>query len=207
VGSQTAGLKSTGLSVTTRPTFASGRAEVWVGSGNKLYRVTLTATGAFLRAVAVNVTQQPAGAVLALRLSPDGARLALVLGGPRPTDGGDLYVGAVVRDAGPVSVDTLDRISPKGVKIVDVSWLNPIRLFSVGQQTSSGDSVTVDTGVDGTAVAIRDVGLPRAPDSVTVAVGASAWLSAGGFVWVQNAGQWSSPTGGQTPGTAPIYVE
>jgi hypothetical protein len=43
---------------------------------------------------------------------------------------------------------------------------------------------------------------------VTVTNGAIAWLSAGGFVWEQNAaGQWVSPTGGQTPGTAPIYLE
>ncbi|HVU92801.1 MAG TPA: hypothetical protein VHC23_11230 [Jatrophihabitans sp.] len=208
VGSQGSGLKSTGLSdITTRPTFASGRPEVWVGSGDRIYRVTLTATGTFVRAVAVAVTQQPAGRLLALRLSPDGARVAIVLGGPKRADGGDLYVGAVVRDAGPVSVDTLQRLSPKSVKVVDVAWLNQIRLLSVGQQTSPGDSVTVDTWVDGDVVAVRDIGLPRPPDSVTVAVGANAWLSAAGFVWVQSGGQWTSPTGGQTPGTAPIYVE
>jgi hypothetical protein len=160
-----------------------------------------------VRAVAVAVTQQPAGRLLALRLSPDGARVAIVLGGPKRADGGELYVGAVVRDAGPVSVDTLQRLSPKSVKVVDVAWLNQIRLLSVGQQTSPGDSVTVDTWVDGDVVAVRDIGLPRPPDSVTVAVGANAWLSAAGFVWVQSGGQWTSPTGGQTPGTAPIYVE
>jgi hypothetical protein len=208
VGSLTAGLKATTLSnITTRPTFATGRPEVWVGSGDKIYRVTLTATGAFVRAVAVPLTQQPAGRVLALRLSPDGARVAIVLGGTKRADGGDLYVGAVIRDAGPVSVDALARLNPKSVKVVDVAWLNQIRLLSVGQQSSSGDSVTIDTWVDGDRVAVRDVGLPRPPDSVTVAVGARAWLSAGGFVWVQSSGQWASPNGGQTPGNAPIYVE
>jgi hypothetical protein len=34
------------------------------------------------------------------------------------------------------------------------------------------------------------------------------WLSAGGFVWKQSGNAWVSPgQTGQTPGTAPVYLE
>jgi hypothetical protein len=208
VGNLGAGVKPTELiGVLTRPAFETDRREVWIGNGTRVYRVVVSASGSKpqLRQVPI-LDSNNTGRVVALRMSPDGARVALVLASGQPANG-ELYVGAVVRDSGQVAIDGLTRISPQGLTVNDVAWLNPLRLFAVGVSQSTGDSLSYDAGVDGADWRTRVVGLSDKPDSVTVAAGASAWLSAEGFVWEQSAGQWVSPTGGQTPGTAPVYLE
>jgi hypothetical protein len=210
VGSQDTGLKPTSVrGALSRPAFARGRREVWVGSGTKVYRVTLSPSVGRVEAKVdpVALLDVPnAARILSVRISPDGARIALVLAAAR-ADGGQLFIGSIVRSAGDVRVDALETISPQQAIVTDVAWLNPLRLFAIGRLSSSQDSLTFDTGVDGTDWTPRVVGLSSRPDKVTVTAGASAWVSAGGFVWVQSAGQWVSPTGGQTPGTAPVYIE
>jgi hypothetical protein len=208
VGNQVNGLKPTGIrGVTTRPSFDSGHREVWVGVGSRLVRVTLSPSGSKTGSYSVPVAQPPAATLRAVRMSPDGARLAVVVDRPQH-DAPALLIGSIVRGTGPVRVDSLIPISPLNATIVDVAWLNSVRLFAIGSTPGSRDSLSFDTGVDGTDWTPRPVGLSSPPDSVTVTNGAIAWLSAGGFVWEQNAaGQWVSPTGGQTPGTAPIYLE
>jgi Lipoprotein LpqB beta-propeller domain len=206
VGTQEAGLRPAAVSgPLTRPAFAPGRSEVWIGSGARIYRVTIDAASS--RVDRVPMLQVPgAGRVIAVRISPDGARIAVVLAPPKG-NGGTLYIGSIVRGSGPTRIDALAAISPQAAVITDVAWLNPLRLFAIGHVTSSQDSLSFDTGVDGTDWTSRIVGLSKVPDAVTVTAGASAWVSADGFVWVQSAGQWVSPTGGQTSGTAPIYLE
>jgi hypothetical protein len=206
VGSQEAGLRATTLTgPLTRPAFAPGRNEVWVGDGTRIYRVTFDTAAP--KVDRVPVLQVPgAGRVIAVRISPDGARIAVVMGPPRGT-AGTLYVGSIVRGSGAPRIDALAPISPQAALITDVAWLTPLRLFAIGHLVNSSDALSFDTGVDGTDWSSRAVGLSKAPDAVTVTAGASAWVSADGFVWVQSAGQWISPTGGQTPGTAPIYLE
>jgi Lipoprotein LpqB beta-propeller domain len=206
VGNAKMGVKATTVRGTlSRPAFAPGRNEVWVGKGSGIVRVTIDGTGG--HASAVPIVQAPGnGRIVAVRLSPDGSRIAVVLAASgRP--GGQLCVGSVVRSADEVRIDSLQTISPQQARITDVAWLNQLRLFAVGRLSVSQDSLTFDTGVDGTDWSSHQLGLSRAADSVTVTTGASAWVSANGFVWMQNAGQWVSPTPGQTVGTNPVYLE
>ena len=206
VGTLSGGLKPVALAgVTTRPSFATDRREVWVGAGTKLYRVSLTASGAPAAVAAVAMTQPPGGSLTALRVSPDGARLALVFSSG--TAGGRLYVSAIVRGSGPVRLAPLDQVNAPGSVVLDVGWVSPLRLLALGRPDGSSDYFTYDVAVDGTDWQGHLVGLSSPPDSITVTSGSIAWLSAGEFVWQQNGEEWQPPTGGQTPGTAPVYLE
>jgi hypothetical protein len=209
VGNESAGLKSTPVrGPLTRPSFAHARREVWVGAGAKLYRIALDASGAPVGKPSVVPLggAAPGSHIVSLRVSPDGVQTALVLSGPAGE--GQLWIGSIIRGTGQVQVGGLHAISPKEAVISDVAWLTSLRLFAIGQVGNASDPVTFDTGVDGTGwTSGQVVGLPKRPDRVTVTAGASAWVSADGFVWVQRGGQWASPVGGQTPGTAPVYVE
>jgi Lipoprotein LpqB beta-propeller domain len=205
------GTSTTGVRPTTvhgqlsRPAFAPGRKEVWIGVGTQVYRVTVNGTTA--HPARVPMVQAPGnGQIRALRLSPDGSRIAVVLAAPGKADG-QLCIGSIVRSAGEVRIDALEPISPQQALVTDVGWLSRLRLFAVGHEAGSSDPLTFDTGVDGTDWSTNALGLTPGADSVTVAVGASAWVSARGFVWVQRAGHWDPPTGGQTPGTDPVYLE
>jgi hypothetical protein len=210
VGTQELGLRPTTVrGDLTRPAFGRGRRELWIGDGTRIFCLSLTlgSGGVSAKVVTVPLAGVSDGTrVKSVRLSPDGARVAVVVTGEKES-GGQLYIGSVVRGAGQVRIDSLQLISPQQAVVTDVAWLNPLRLFAIGRLTTSSDSLTFDTGVDGTDWTTRVVGLSSAPDWVTVTGGATAWVSAGGFVWVQSAGQWVSPSGGQTLGTAPVYLE
>jgi hypothetical protein len=188
----------------SRPAFAPGRAEVWVGDGPHVYRVNVD--GSRPRAERVPVLTG-GGQVLALRFSPEGSRIAVVVSGA----GGltRLYVGSIVRGAGVPRVDGLKPISPEGVAVRDVAWLDSFKLFAIGYFVDSQDARTFETGVDGTDWTNEALGnLPVPPDSVTAATSSSVWVSADGYVWRQSGSSWESPgTTGQTPGTAPVYLE
>lgn len=208
-GSESAGLKPTTVRGNlTRPSFAHGRREVWVGNGTAVDRLTVNAAGDPIgKPVVVPVAGAAAGSrVVSVRISPDGVRIALVLSGPAGAN--QLWIGSIVRGTGPLQIVGLHAISPKQAVITDVAWITSLRLFAIGRLGNSSDPVTFDTGVDGTDWTPAQVtGLPRAPETVTVTAGASAWVAAGNFVWTQSGGQWAPPVGGQTPGTAPVYVE
>jgi hypothetical protein len=205
VGTQRGGLHPTSVRGSlSRPAFVPGRDEVWVGDGTKLYRVRVEPTGP-------RVDQVPmlssGGQVLALRLSPEGSRIAIVISGA--SGSAQLYVGAVVRGAGPPRVDGLKPISPVGVVVTDVAWLDAFKLFAIGYLAGSQDSRTFETGVDGTDWTNATIGnLPAPPDSVTAATSANVWVSANGYVWKLSGNSWVSPgPNGQTPGSAPVYLE
>jgi hypothetical protein len=187
----------------SRPAFAPGRAEVWVGNGPRIYRVTIDAAGSHIERVPILTS---GGEVVALRFSPEGSRIAVVISGA----GGltRLYIGSVVRGAGPPRVDSLKPISPEGVVVRDVAWLDSFKLFAIGYLAGSQDARTFETGVDGTDWTNEAISLPVPPDSVTAATSSSVWVSAAGFVWKQSGTSWVSagPTG-QTPGRAPVYLE
>lgn len=205
-GNQSAGLRPTTLhGPLTRPSFAPGLREAWVGVGAGVDRVTIAGTTG--RVSAVPVVQAPAGdQILALRISPDGVRVALVFGRPGQTSG-RLFIGSLERGAAQARIDQLTQISPQLVSIRDVAWSNPIRLIAVGRGRYDDPSY-FDTVVDGSDWTTHALGLSTEADSVTVTGGATPWVSAGGFVWeLGPAQQWLPPTGGQTPGTKPVYAE
>lgn len=207
VGSEAAGLRPTAVQgQLSRPAFAPGRGEVWIGEGARLLRVT---PGAKPRVLPVPIPAVSGGGrVVALRLSPEGSRIALVVSGAT-AQSAQLYVGSIVRGNGQVRVDTLEPISPKGVVVGDVAWLDSQKLFAIGSFAATGEPRIFETGVDGTEwtnLSIGNLALP--PDSVTVATAANVWVSANGYVWKQNGSQWVSPgPTGQTPGRAPVYLD
>jgi hypothetical protein len=208
VGNQRVGVRPTPVhGALTRPAFAPGTDEVWIGDGPRLFRVEISGTHGVVSPVAI-----PSGAgggrIVAIRLSPEGSRIAIVFAGAT-AGSASLYIGSIVRGSGQVRVDTLTLISPEGVSVLDVGWLDSLKLFAIGSFTGSAEGRTFQTGVDGSEWANSTISnLPNAPDSVTAATAAPVWVSENNLVWQQGGTQWVSPVStGQTPGTMPIYLE
>ena len=207
VGTQRAGLHSTGVQgVLTRPAFVPGQAEVWIGDGPRVYRVTVGEGRSRVFPVSIPAVSG-GGQVIAVRLSPEGSRVAIVVSGAGGST--QLYIGSIVRGAGPVRIGGVEQVSPNGVVVHDVAWLDSVRLFAIGFFAGSQDARTFETGVDGTEWTNEGLGnLPNPPDSVAAATGANVWVSAGSNVWKQSGNSWVSPgPTGQTPGSAPVYLE
>lgn len=206
VGSQSAGLRPTSvIGDLSRPAFAPGLDEVWIGNGSQLYRVAVGAPATVTKVPIPAVAG--GGRILALRLSPEGSRIAIVVAGARAASS-QLFVGAIVRGAGQVRVDTLDLISPKAVEVTDVAWLDALKLFAIGSFSDTHEAKTFETGVDGSEWTNDGIGnLAVAPDSASVTTAANVWVSANGYVWKQSGSQWVSPgPTGQTPGRKPVYL-
>ena len=209
VGSQTGGLHRTSVSgVTSRPAFAPGRDEVWVAAGAGIRRVTMSGRTTTVSPVAVP-TSVAGGRIVALRLSPEGSRIALAVRSP---DGQSrLYVGAVVRGSGGlVRVDTLTQVSQEGAVVTDVGWLEPLKLFAIGSDSDTRDGRIFDVGVDGSEWTDDGIGeLPDPPVNLTVTQGEHVWVTSNNSVWVQSGGSsWYSPgTGSSTTGYEPVYLE
>lgn len=212
VGTQRGGPRPTTVrGQLSRPAWAPGLAEVWIGNGSRL--VAVTTDGRTSRAVDVSVPSAVGGGqIVAVRFSPDGSRVALVVSG---VVGGQhravLLVGPVVRGTGGPQIAVLTAISPDGVVPTDVAWFDPLHLIATGTLAGSKEPRIFDTFVDGSAWNARDIGnLPTAPDALTATAGALVWVSTpGGFVWEQSGGpsSWISPSEpGQTSGTQPTYL-
>lgn len=206
VGTATGGLRQRlAAGALSRPAWAPDADEVWIGDGTSLYRVTSDG-----RPNAVTMSTPNGGAlgsVVAVRFSPEGTRIALVLA---TADGASrIWVGSVVRpETGTVTVDDLEPISPQGVKIKDLAWNGQLKLFATGSDVATNEPGIYEVQVDGSAWTPRSNGnLPDAADSITIAENQVAWVSTGSTVWEQRAGEWVSPKGGQTPGTNPVYTE
>ena len=206
VGTFASGLHETSVrGELSRPSWAPRRDEVWVGRGNSLFRVDLHGKATAVQLAAA--TGAVRGNVIAVRFSPDGGRIALVLASE---DGSQIWIGSVARNqqTQQVTVDGLAPISPQGVTITDVAWNDQLNLFAIGRDASTGVASVYETHVDGSLWTSRGTSnLPPTPDSITVAEKEAAWVSAGGTVWEQAAGSWVSPGQGQTPGEAPVYLE
>ncbi len=209
VGSTQAGVRLTTVprGFLSRPAWAPGLDEVWIGDGAQVFRVDTSGRTSSVKQVATP-SAAGGGRIVALRLSPDGARIALVVSGSHRT--GQLYIGSVVRGAGEPQVVNLQPMSPDGVVMTDVAWNYALRLTAIGFLASSGDPKVFEVGVDGAQFDERGIsGLPAAPTSLTATAGApQAWVSADGFVWIQSGTtSWISPgPSGQTVGTNPIYL-
>lgn len=188
----------------TRPAWAPDATEIWVGSGSKLYRVSQTG---LVRVVQVDaVGGKPSSNYVAVRLSPDGSRIALVL---RSGSTSQIYVGLIVRSGAHVRVANLTPISPQGIAIRDVAWNDDLKLFAIGTNIVTTTWGLYEVQSDGSLWTLRSSsGLPQAPDSLTVASGAVAVVSAGVTVWRQLAGpSWEGLVLDVTLGSNPVYVE
>lgn len=210
------GTQSGGLHVTTvhgqlsRPAWAPGLPEVWIGDGSQL--LVVTTNGRTSKAEAVSVTTGVGGGrIVAVRFSPDGSRVALVVsGGAAGQKRAVLSVGPVVRTGtGPPQVPALVPLSPDGVVPTDVAWIDSTHLIATGRPAGSNEAEIFRTLVDGSDWSAGGTGnLAQQPDSLTAAPDALVWVSTpDGFVWEQNQSSWVSPgDGGQTAGTQPIYL-
>lgn len=189
----------------SRPAWVPNSDEVWVGDGKKIYRST--STGGMSQVQFTAETGTVAGQIIALRFSPEGARVALVI---KADDGtSQVWIGDIVRSGDAVRVGGLIPISPLGIAVTDVAWNDAFKLFAIGHEISSDEGGVFEVQCDGSVWTPRGIGtLPQDPDSISVAENVNASVSAGGTVWQQHGGTWISPTGsGTSYGTNPVYLE
>ncbi len=188
----------------SRPSWAPGRREVWIGNGSNLVRVTGPKS---VQSVPLNVPQGKAtGQVVAVRISPDGGRVALVL---KTGDSSQVYVGTIVRNGNQVSVDNLQPISPQAVNITDVAWNDQFTMFATGGDTIiGGEDQVYEVQCDGSDWTQRgNFELPGSPTSVTAASGSEVVVSSRGSIYQQQGASWSALLNGESLGTNPVYLE
>lgn len=183
----------------TRPSWAPGLREAWVGVGGRLYRF-----GDNGKAIAVT-TALAGGRIVALRFSPEGSRLAMIVSGPSGQS--QLWVGAVLRSGQSVRINSPVPITPPTDVLTDVAWNDDTTLYVIGQDQMT-DSVLWQVQCDGSNMIARvSTGLPQLPDSITANGGAPPFVSAGGAVFKQSDSEWESPSKTTTYGTKPVYLE
>ncbi len=188
----------------SRPTWAPGINEVWVGVGQFIFRASSTGRPSKVLVSTIG-SNKVSGRVAALRFSPEGSRVAIVLAASDGT--AQVWVGSVVRASGQVRVEDAEPISPQGIVVTDVAWNDQMKLFAIGRDQATGEANVFEVQVDGSLWTPRSVtNLPDAPDSITVAENVPAWVSAADTVWTQRGSTWSGP-GFENSGTNPVYVE
>jgi hypothetical protein len=186
----------------TDPTTAGTRAEVWtVRDGAGVVRLP---SGGSPQTVSAT-TLAGLGRATAFQLSPDGVRAAVVVQGP---EGGQLYVGTVVRDEDTVSVRDWRSVAPTVRQVVDVAWRNAGLLMLLADDPSAERTVPYTVGVDGWGLqATTTSGLPGRPTAIAAAPGRQPLVSANGTMWTLAGGNWVTLVRGAEPrpGTAPFY--
>jgi len=186
----------------TDPTTAGTRAEVWtVRDGAEVVRLPSSGPAQTVSAT----TLAGLGPVTAFQLSPDGVRVAVVSQG---AEGGQVYVGTVVRDEDAVSVRDLRAVAPTVQQVVDVAWRNSGLLMVLAGDPGTGRTVPWTVGVDGWDLTENTTsGLPGQPTAVAAAPGRQPLVSADGTMWQLSSGNWVTLVRGQEPrpGSAPFY--
>jgi hypothetical protein len=186
----------------TDPTTAGTRAEAWtVKDGSEVVRVP---SGGSAQAVSAT-TLAGLGRTTVFQLSPDGVRAAVVSQGP---EGGQLYVGTVVRDDATVSVRDLRSVAPTIRQVTDVAWRNSGLLMLLGGDPSTGRTVPYTVGVDGWQLTENTTsGLPEAPTAIAAAPQRQPLVSAGGKIWQLASANWVTLVRGEEPrpGVGPFY--
>jgi len=186
----------------TAPTTAAPRAEVWtVRNGTEVVRVP---SGGAPQTVSAT-TLAGLGRTSTFQLSPDGVRVAVVVEG---SQGGQLYVGTVVRADDTVSVRDLRSVAPSVHQVVDVAWRNAGTLMLLAGDPSTDRTVPYTVGVDGwllTDVSLS--GLPGQPTALAAAPGRQPLVSADGQMWQFAGGNWVTLVRGAPvlSGAAPFY--
>jgi hypothetical protein len=186
----------------TAPTTSGPRAEVWtVLDGVQVVR--LPAGGA---PQTVNApTLAGLGRASTFQLSPDGVRAAVVIDTPQ---GGQLYVGTVVRAEDNVSVRDLRSVAPSVRQVVDVGWRNSGVLMVLAGDPGEQRTVPYTVGVDGWALTtVTMAGLPGQPTSLAAAPSRQPLVAADGTLWLLSGGMWVTLLRGEQPvaGSAPFY--
>jgi hypothetical protein len=186
----------------TDPSTAGTRAEVWtVRDGTEVVRLPAGGSPQTVSATSMATL----GPATAFQLSPDGVRAAVIVQG---VDGGQLYVGTVVRDQDAVSFQDLRSVAPTVRQVVDVAWRNAGLLMLLATDPGTGRTVPYAVGVDGWDLnGTTTSGLPGQPTAVAAAPGRQPLISANGTMWQLAGGNWVTLVRGEEPrpGTAPFY--
>jgi hypothetical protein len=186
----------------TPPTSAGSRAEIWtVRNGDEVVR--LTSGGAPQTVTAA--TLAGLGRATAFQLSPDGVRAAVVVEG---AEGGQLYLGTVVRTEGTVGVRDLRSVTPTLRQVVGVAWRNAGRLVLLAGDPGEQRTVPYEVDVDGWGLtSVTTSGLPGQPTAIAAAPSRLPLVSANGTMWQLLGGYWVTLVRGAQPlpGGAPFY--
>jgi Lipoprotein LpqB beta-propeller domain len=209
------GTRKTGLRVAdlpagpmSRPAWAPGLPEVWLGYGTTLVRVPTSGPSSGVPSqVAISGRGNLTGAITAVRFSPDGTRIALVMGGAGRV--AQCAVGTVDRNGSNVRIDNLVLVTPSRMTVTDAAWYDGTTLYVTGR-TDPSDYGVWSLQSDGSALSMRpSSNLPATPESIAAASGELPWVASGGGVFIQGPNAWTSPFGGITTvrGRSPIYLE
>jgi hypothetical protein len=186
----------------TDPTTAGTRTEAWtVRDGAEVVRLPAGGSPQTVSAT----TLAGLGRATTFQLSPDGVRAAVVIQG---TQGGQLYVGTVVRDEDAVSVRELRSIAPTVHQVIDVAWRNAGLLMLLAGDPSTERTVPYSVGVDGwDLTSTTTSGLPGTATAVAAAPGRQPLVSADHTMWQLAGGTWVTLVRGEEPrpGSAPFY--
>jgi Lipoprotein LpqB beta-propeller domain/Sporulation and spore germination len=186
----------------TAPTTAGTRPEVWtVRDGDEVIRLPAGGSPQTVNAT----TLGGLGRATTFELSPDGVRAAVVIDTPQ---GGQLYVGTVVRAEDTVNVRDLRSVAPSMHQVTDVAWRNAGLLMVLAGDPSAARTVPYTVGVDGWGLTMVTLaGLPAQPTALAAAPSRPPLVSADGTLWVLSGGTWVTLLRGEQPvaGTAPFY--
>jgi hypothetical protein len=185
------------------PSVAATREEAWVvRDGISVVRVLAGAPPQAVNAP----TLSGLGRAEVLRLSPDGARAAVVVEGP---EGLALYVGTVVRaEDGSVALRDLRDVAPSLSQVADVAWSDSDTLLVLAGDAGNDRIAPYSVGVDGWGlVQVPTAGLPSQPSTIAAAPTRQPLVDAGGTIWQLAGGTWVTLVRGREPlpGAAPIY--
>jgi hypothetical protein len=185
----------------TAPTWGAGVDEVWtVRNGTEILRVPSQGQPNLV----VGEDLDRIGRVSVLRLSRDGARVALVAG---PQGGQKLYVGAVNRTGG-AALGQLSLIAPDLRNVVDVAW-SAADTVVVLTRSGASDAAMHSVAIDGSAAeSVTTSGLPGPPSTLAAAPTMPVLAVAENGVWRLRdpQGSWTSvQRGGNQPDSAPAY--
>lgn len=199
----------------SRPAWSPSGDDVWVGKGRSLVCVNVhTHKAQSVQMDFGDAVHEPD--IVAVRISPEGARIALVLSttpasstSPKSlTSTSQIWVGTIVRVGNRLRVSGLNAISPQGVHVTDVAWYDANNLFAIGTYVASGLDGVFEVQVDGSAWTFHEpTNLPPHPDSLTVAANATPVVSVGDSLWRQDGSGWVGLLGEYTSGTNPVYIE
>ena len=185
------------------PSVAATREEAWVvRDGTSVVRVLAGAPPQAVNAP----TLFGLGRADVLRLSPDGARAAVVVEGPQ---GLALYVGTVVRaEDGSVALRDLRDVAPSLSQVADVAWGDSDTLLVLAGDARDDRIAPYSVGVDGWGlVQVPTAGLPSQPRTIAAAPTRQPLVDAGGTIWQLAGGTWVTLVRGREPlpGAAPFY--
>ena len=182
IGSRKAGLHNVGLLAgpMSRPAWAPGLSEVWLGYGTNLMRVP---TAGAPSQVTITGRGNLTGPISAVRFSPDGTRIALVIGGAGRV--AQCAVGTVERNGSNARIDNLVLVTPSDMTVTDVAWNDGTTLYVTGR-TDPSDYGVWSVQSDGSAFSKRpSSNLPATPESIAAASGELPWVASGGGVFIQ----------------------